>query len=526
MKRRMYMFDFARLRAYHKDEFSTLTALLAKLGYNEIGLYIEGAFLPDGASGAIREGVITQEIADEILSITAEHSITVLPMTNVLYHMEHFLCQERYAYLRRTGPNARYLINFEHTDAVPFAMQIIRALAGMFHTTKIQIGLDEFPFTKEEISAIGQYIAAVTASMLAEGLTPAVWGDMFWMEQSLTSYLPRECEIHDWNYFGHRPESIRYFREEGFSQIIAVPSDNGWEGFTGCQRTIGYLRSRTDIPVDPGEIEAFLSDAKQEDADGGMVANWDNTVGRSVWSALVPAARAALWMQGKWDDKAAEEEQVELVLFDRLTPYTRIVQTLRNLQMHVSTKCHIRLPQDALYRKESMLELLNRPIGFWDDTILLYENALFQMQADLDAWMPKSACEQYAHAALCSIIVNVRAASLLMEVSAAQTIYREAALQQYHDQNAFVSLLGQFCGHLQDAISGLQDSIDARAASIRDTGITRQDLLWQSRQITHLEKILSRLDSYRNNPDGGEAICAYTELIYCWEFAQGGYVPQ
>ena len=91
MNRRMYMFDFARLRSYHKEEFEVLIALLQKLGYNEIGLYIEGAFLPDGASGAIREGVITQEIADEILSITAEHSITVLPMTNVLYHMEHFL---------------------------------------------------------------------------------------------------------------------------------------------------------------------------------------------------------------------------------------------------------------------------------------------------------------------------------------------------------------------------------------------------------------------------------------------------
>ena len=525
MKRRMYMFDFARLRSYHKEEFAALTALLQKLGYNEIGLYIEGAFLVDGASGATRVGVITPAIADEMLSIAAAHNISIQPMTNVLYHMEHFLCQERYAYLRRKGPNARYLINFEHADAVPFAMQIIRALAGMFHTDKIQIGLDEFPFTKEEIPAIGQYIAAVTSTMLAEGLTPALWGDMFWMEQSLTSYLPRACEIHDWNYYGHRPESIRYFREEGFAQVIAVPSDNGWEGFTGCQRTSGYLRSRTDIPVDAGEIEAFLADAKQEGADGGMVANWENTVGRSVWAALVPAARAGLWMQGKWDDTVSEEEQVEHALFDRITPYTRMVQILRRLQMHVSQKCHIRLPQDALYRRESMLELLNRPVGFWDDTIALYEQALSDMDAALDCWQPQSVCEQYAYGALCSVAENVRTALCLMRMSQGQTVYREAAMQQFCDRDAFISLLDRFSSLLEDAMNELQGSIDARAASIRDTGITRQDLLWQNRLIAHLKKILSRLDTYRSNPDGIEAICAYTELIYCWEFAEGGYTP-
>lgn len=526
MNRRMYMFDFARLRSYHKEEFEVLIALLQKLGYNEIGLYIEGAFLPDGASGAIRDGVITQPIADEMLSIVAAHHITILPMTNVLYHMEHFLCQERYAYLRRKGQTSRYLINYEHAEAVPFAMQIIRTLAGMFRTTKIQIGLDEFPFTKEEIPAIGQYITTVTSSMLAEGLTPAVWGDMFWMEQSLTSYLPRECEIHDWNYYGHRPESIRYFCEEGFAQVIAVPSDNGWEGFTGCQRTTGYLRSRTDIPVDAGEIEAFLSDAKQEGADGGMIANWENTVGRSVWSALVPAARAGLWMRGKWDDQKSEEEQVEFALFDRVTPYTHIVQTLRKLQIHVSEKCHIRLPQDALYRKESMLELLNRPVGFWDDTIMLYEQALSDMDAALDNWLPRSVYEHYAHGALGSVVANIRAALCLMRISQAQTVYREAALQQFLDRGAFISLLDQFRPLFINAICGLQNSIDARLASIQKTGITRQVLLWQNRLIGHLDKILARLDTYRNNPDNIEAICAYTELIYCWEFAEGGYVPQ
>ncbi|MBE6778657.1 MAG: hypothetical protein E7541_04635 [Ruminococcaceae bacterium] len=527
MKRRMYMFDFARLRTYCKDELAALMALLERLGYNELGLYVEGAFLPDGQQGAVRHGVITQQNADEILALAEAHHMTVLPMTNVLFHMEHFLCQERYAHLRRNGhQRARNLLNFEHEEAVPFALGIIRALADMFHTKRVQIGLDEFPFTPEEIPTIGRYIAAVTAAMLKEGLTPGVWSDMFWMEPALLPYLPRETEIYDWNYYGHRPESIRYFRDNGFEQVIAVPSDNGWEGFVGFQRASAYLRARGDLAVAPGEIEAFLEDAKNEGADGGMIANWENTTGRSLWSALVPLARAGLWMQGRWEYGKPEEEQVEQALFGRMTPYTRIVAQLRDLQVHNLEKGELSLPQDALYQLPSMLKLLNRPMGFWDDTIALYNEALPQMRADLEAWVPISAQEKYAHAALCSVVTNVRVASLLMSVSRARTIYHEAALKQFHDPAAFLVLLEEFCGCIRQAVAGLKDSIAARTASTCNTGITQQDIAWQNDLIAHLEKILSRLAVYQQDPTTAPALRSYTETIYCWDFTPSGYTPQ
>ena len=435
--RKMYMFDYARQRFLHREELACLFALLGKLGYEELGFYVEGAFLPEGQAGAIRKEVITASDAEWILQEAQKNNLSVLPMTNVLYHMEHYLCQERYAHLRRRGKQERYLVNFEAPEAVPFAMGIIHSLAAMFHTDTIQIGLDEFPFTKEEIHAIGKYIEQVTTRMLAEGLRPAVWGDMFWMEQSLTAYLPREVEIHDWNYYGHRSESLRYFRAEGFRQVIAVPSDNGWEGFTGCQRTSGYLKSRMDIPVDSGEIEAFLQDAEAEKADGGMIANWSSSVGTSIWSALVPAARAALWLNGTWKSDEAEETQVEKALFGRVTPYTRIVQRLRALQMHMSERWHIRLPQDALYRLNCMLTLLNMPADFWCGTIALYREAIPQMERELEAWKPATESKRYAHGALWSVVTNVRAALALMEASQSRVLYRKAAEVQFTDRDAF-----------------------------------------------------------------------------------------
>ena len=516
MERRMFMFDFARLRTYHKEEFATLTELLAKLGYQEIGLYLEGAFLPEKDSGTVREGAITQQNADEIISIAAKYNITVMPMTNVLYHMEHFLCQERYVHLRRKGEHGQMLMNFEHEDAIPFAMQIIRSLSKMFHTKNVHIGLDEFRFDKEEIPAIGQFISTVTTAMLKEGLLPGVWSDIFWMEQSLTPYLPREVEIYDWNYYGHRPESLQYFRENGFSKVIAVPSDNGWEGFIGCQHVKPYyLRARADWPVATDEIEAFFDDAEKDGALGGMVANWENTGGRSLWSALVPIARAGLWLQGKWDYSKSEEEQVEPALFGRTTPYTRIVNQIRVLQMHLWNIgiVEFSLPQNALYSVESMLELLNKPIGFWDNIITLFEEALPQIESELKAWEPISDCEKYAQSALYSVIVNIRAATSLMKLSQARTIYREAAMQQFNDKDTYLSLLGKFSTCILTAIDSIKSSMKARADSISNTGITRFDLIWQEDMIEHLEKILSRISFYQQNPDTVQALCAYSELI-------------
>jgi len=526
MQRRMFMFDFARLRTYHREEFATLTELLAKLGYQEIGLYIEGAFLPEEDAGTVREGAITQQNADEIISIAAKYNITVIPMTNVLFHMEHFLCQERYVHLRRKGAHGRALMNFEHEDAVPFAMEIIRSLSKMFHTKNVHIGLDEFPFDKEEIPAIGEYISTVTSAMLKEGLLPAVWSDMFWMEQSLTPYLPKEAEIYDWNYYGHRPESLQYFRENGFSKIIAVPCDNGWEGFIGCQRVNTHLRARADWPIAVDEIEAFFDDAEKDGALGGMMANWENTGGRSIWSALVPIARAGLWLQGKWDYSKSEEEQVEPVLFGRITPYTRIVNRLRVLQMHLLNTGEFSLPQNALYSIMNALKLLNKPIGFWDNTITLFEEALPQMESELEAWKPVSDCEKYAQSALYSVLINIRAATALMRISQARTIYREAAIQQFNNKDTYLSLLGEFSACIQTAIESIKNSMKARAVSIDNTGITRLDLIWQEDIIEHLEKILSRISFYQQNPNTVQALCAYSELIYCWDFSHGSNIAQ
>ena len=53
--RRWFMIDLAREKTFSKDEFTVLLDTLEKLGYNGIGVYLEGAFEFKDLSGVVRK---------------------------------------------------------------------------------------------------------------------------------------------------------------------------------------------------------------------------------------------------------------------------------------------------------------------------------------------------------------------------------------------------------------------------------------------------------------------------------------
>ena len=183
--------------------------------------------------------------------------------------------------------------------------------------------------------------------MLAEGLKPAIRNDMIWMEPELCEPFSRDVCIFDWNYYGHRPESVAFFKEQGFSGILVCPSDNSWEGVINRQRLCPHLKARTDWPVKPDEIEAFLDDAAQQPVYSGFLTHWDNTAGRCMWPQWSAFARAALYMNGELDPGAECDEAIEQKLFGRITPYTEVTHLLQNdiqrsdLSQHFQNMLHI-----------------------------------------------------------------------------------------------------------------------------------------------------------------------------------------
>ena len=75
--RRWFMLDLARDKAFSKEEFSVLLDTLKKLGYNGIGIYLEGAFEFKNLGGVTRENVMTYDdakwLVEECKSGTCVH---------------------------------------------------------------------------------------------------------------------------------------------------------------------------------------------------------------------------------------------------------------------------------------------------------------------------------------------------------------------------------------------------------------------------------------------------------------------
>ncbi len=515
------------MRSFVRSEWRCILDLMKKCHYNGLGLYMEGAFEDPDRPGVPRPGSVSQADVDFLKEECAARGIFLFPLTNVMFHMEHFLCQERYADLRDTGAYERNQIHYEDPRATEMAMHIIHAVAKLFGTTYIHIGCDEAILPRTRIDGCGQYIANICKTMLKEGLTPAVWSDMFWMEPQLAALLPRETEIFDWNYYGHRPESIQFFQRLGFRHVYPAPCDNGWEGFINYQRVSGHLKARTDLPVQPDEVEAFLEDGVKENVEGGVMTHWEDTSGRSFWSTLVPFARAGLYMNGLWDPNQSEEAQVEPVLFGRITPYTAITRLLRSKVCgQLDGQCAVQLPADSVFRASSAQLLLTFPEGFWrKNCIPHYEEAVAAAIPLLESWTPEGELEDRAKRALTAVVEEISASLTMMRLADARTRWHEAALCQFTDRETYRRILLDLCTLIQECAAQHHRAAEAQRAAIADNGVTTQDLRWQLQLFAYLEELETRIRAYAEDPAlENVALKAWYEMIYGWDFSQGGTV--
>ena len=122
--RRWFMCDYARQRTFIRDEFVLWLDALQRLGYNGLGIYLEGAFDFKSIPGVIREGVMTYDDAKWAVEEGNKRGIFVFPMTNVVGHMEHYFRQERYRDLLMKDTNYMQM-NFFDDRAEDFVMNIV-----------------------------------------------------------------------------------------------------------------------------------------------------------------------------------------------------------------------------------------------------------------------------------------------------------------------------------------------------------------------------------------------------------------
>ena len=500
--RRWMMYDFARQRYFVKEEFLLLLDTLQRLNYNGLCLYLEGAFAFPSMPGMIRKGALTPEDAAWIVEEASKRDIAICPITNVVGHMEHFFEQERNRSLMSSESPRQ--IDFLDPRAESFALNIVDEYLAAFQTPLLCVGGDEVVLTPETKVLYAKFVAKICRYLQAKGVQPAIFADMIWMDQELTEEFDRHTLLFDWNYYGHRPESVAFFKEKGFTDIVVCTCDNSWEGIINYQRTSGHLRAHTDIPVQPDEIEAFYQDALAEGCLSAMYCNWGNEEARPpMWSNLVPMARTSLFLTGQIEAKERCDEKIEELLFGRVTPYTNCTYRFQNEVQRLSD-----IPlgwfQDmrrSLFTPSALRrQLINAQKELPDFTVSL-DAPLRSIEKDLLEWFPASSLEEKGRTALMANAAMTRAGAAIIDAGCSYTCYQQAARLQFSAPSVASQLVLQVKNAFLLAASQVRAFSDVFAAAISGTGHTKDDLARLAKTASLLEECADRFAQVEEDLD-------------------------
>ena len=522
-EKRWFMWDYARLRRFNREEFLLVADKLKELGYNGIGLYLEGAFDFKSIDGILRDGVMTYEDAKWAKAECEKRGIFLFPMTNVVGHMEHFLRQERFKHLRVSPEATTYDVAFQRPEAEEFAMQIIHEYLDAFDLKYIHIGGDEVKLTDANKPIYAKFLAKLCDNLLAEGVTPGVWNDLIWAHPELCEPFSRDVEIFDWSYHGHRKGSVELFINEGFKNIYACPCENSWVGFINHQYESKWAGG-DGIHVEPDEIEAFLSDFIENEkctSPKALITHWEASQGRDLWGQWSALARAGLYMTGNLKYQEQNDEKIERAIFGRVTPYTEIARILREeIQCQVAIPGKTTITQLAFIRKTLFLPATFKEIlykascgseikgynevyvascGLHIDRDAIFA-AIDKAEAKLKTWVPQNAFEERCFISMTSILSMTRAAFALHKAAAnCEKYYTEAAKVQFTDPKKAKELVYKFSEGFKIAAENIKTYKVDIARLISVSGHTDTDLVRLDYTLELINKLTNFLESTAND---------------------------
>ncbi|MBQ9768603.1 MAG: family 20 glycosylhydrolase [Clostridia bacterium] len=506
-KRKWFMWDFARQRRFDREEFLLVINKLADLGYNGLGLYLEGAFeLKCLGGGKLRKGVMTHEDAVWAKEKCGELGIFLFPMTNVVGHMEHFLRQQRFSALSSVAAPERD-INFGTPEAKEFALKVVYEYLEAFDTDYIHIGGDEATLNDKNRPVYAEFLSNLCNELIADGKKIGIWADLLWQHKELVAPFSRDIELFDWWYYAHHAESIEFFKSEGFKNIIVCPSENSWAAFAGHQYARHWRSDEDQTPVTPDEVEAFLADGVKvldDDKLYGMLTHWEATQGRDIWGQWSAIARSGLYMSGKLDCENADE-QIEKAIFGRITPSTEIMHIIQN-EIHSLFEFpgFVAKVRQSVFIKDMFFKGSMEDNDGRDKTALA-EAPIRKIEKLLEGWTPEGEFEKRVYLYLVSIAALLRATFALRGAFFAEKeLYTKAAIKQFSSPEEAKELVIKFA-----------EGFDKAAELNREYKAKLKDFIAVS---AHTETDYIRLDmSYKYTADMSEFL---RELAGSPDFAE------
>lgn len=496
--KRWFLFDFARGRRLLADETSDLLAVLSGAGYNGVCIHLEGFFETETYPGIVRDGYLTIEQAKWFKEECDKHGLQVTPIINLVGHAESFVYfQERFCSLMRDREH--HQLDLHNSELDNFARTIIDETVAIFEPEYLHIGGDETALDEDEKKLYGEFLSRMCDYVTSKGIQPCIWGDMLYEHQNITEDFTKDVALFDWWYCSHRIESLEYFKEKGFKEIFACPSDQGWDGFIGVQRKSPWPNAmpKDDRDVLPFEVEAFLQDAKDVGIDNGLFTNWEDRNGHNLWSQMAQIVRGGLFME----DKKFDEEDIENALFGRKTPFTKVSYLLSEMQAllykalpkkesETTLSCRI---SDAVYFKGHFTALMNCSPAIIDKIEKDFEDGFAICKAELDKWQPIGSIEDRCYASLVATANYARTLFYLIKLgSHGYEAYHKAALLQFSDPQESLNQLNITIGICRELAAEVNNYRLCQTEALNRCGQQRTD-------IAKLKNLYKEVNSFRKS---------------------------
>lgn len=317
---RGFHLDVARGGIPSVETLKRLIKWLFVLKYNYLALYLEDLFpwrrYPD--VGVLR-GRYTENELREIVDYGAKLGIEVFPSLELCGHMENILVLPPYRRFSEWHDPREGVINVIDKDAEEFVQNLLEEVVEFFPGRYIHIGGDEtwalgrgrsLDVMREFLGPqlYEQHHRKLIEIVRSKGKIPMVWGDMimaaylreseagYW-RKLLDSDIWRDVVIANWDYGVNKKEyfinKIRLLKERGLRQVVA-PGLWNWN------------RYYPDFPTALGNLENFLSAAKDESVEGFLITAWGDDGSECLFSFLNPLLLASMEIAeglGNWEEK-------------------------------------------------------------------------------------------------------------------------------------------------------------------------------------------------------------------------------
>lgn len=326
-KRFGVMIDCSRNGVLRVQECKKLIAILAKMGYNCVELYMEDTYKVETEPyfGYLRGGYTAEELK-ELDDYCLSLGIELIPCIQTL---AHFTATSKVPAMRGLFDTADILL-CESERTYEFLEHLFEALSKNIRSRTINIGMDEAHMLglgkyldkngyKRRFDILTNHLSRVNQIAQKYGYTPHIWSDMLFRLQNNGSYygkglhvpkdvvekIPENVELCYWDYYTKDDETY----DDMFAAHLETGRKVWFAGGAWCWRGFAPFNKYTLSSMKPA-----MQAVRKYGVENVLITLWGDNGKECSYNAVLPALYTIKqYAEGNFDEKSIKEGFEKLI---------------------------------------------------------------------------------------------------------------------------------------------------------------------------------------------------------------------